>query len=98
MCTESGVLRQAAVTAAKVVDTTGAGDCSTAAFAVGLLRAQTPESALQCAATAPCLCVQKAGAKLSMPSLCEQLSGTECDIIEWEWNTTSFIKEFLLTM
>ena len=71
MCTESGVLRQPAVTAAKVVDTTGAGDCFTAAFAVGLLSAQTPEAALQFAATAACLCVQKAGAMPSMPSRCE---------------------------
>ena len=66
--TESGVLRQPAVAVPLVVDTTGAGDCFTAAFAVGLLGAQSPEAALQFAATAAALCVQRAGAMPSMPS------------------------------
>lgn len=68
---ESGIVRQQAVPAARVVDTTGAGDCFTAAFAVGLLNSQSSEDALRFAASAATLCVQKAGAMPSMPSRSE---------------------------
>ena len=71
MRAESGFVRQQAVPTDKVVDTTGAGDCFTAAFAVALLNNQTSEEALRFAAAAATLCVQKSGAMPSMPSLSE---------------------------
>jgi len=71
------VLLQPAVKAKSVVDTTGAGDCFTAAFAIALLAATArpdsdPESAhaeaMKFAATAAAICVQRQGAMPSMPS------------------------------
>ena len=71
------VLLQPAVPAKSVVDTTGAGDCFTASFAVALLAANDrPDSrseaahadALKFAATAASVCVQRQGAMPSMPS------------------------------
>ena len=71
------VLRQPAMKAKPVVDTTGAGDCFTAAFAVALLAASDrldgdPESAhaeaMKFAAAAATICVQRQGAMPSMPS------------------------------
>ena len=61
-------LRQACVPAPQVVDTTGAGDCFTAAFAVATLEGMAPERALLFASAAASLCVRKAGAMPSMPS------------------------------
>ncbi|KAI8473299.1 MAG: Ribokinase-like protein [Monoraphidium minutum] len=62
-------LRQAAVPAPKVVDTTGAGDCFTAAFAVALLEGLEPQAALRFASAAASICVGRAGAMPSLPSV-----------------------------
>lgn len=64
---EAADVRQGALPAERVVDTTGAGDCFTASFAVALLEGQPPAAALQFAAAAACLCVQRPGAMPSMP-------------------------------
>lgn len=53
---------------ASVVDTTGAGDCFTGAFAVATLRGLDPPSAMRYAAAAAALCVQREGALPSLPS------------------------------
>jgi ribokinase len=51
-----------------VVDTTGAGDCFTAAFAVArFAEGRGAREALLFASAAACLCVQRAGAQPSMP-------------------------------
>lgn len=60
-------IRQSIITAAEVVDTTGAGDTFTAAFAVALVEGQTPKESLKFAAAAASLCVQVKGAIPSMP-------------------------------
>ncbi|CAK0752448.1 hypothetical protein CVIRNUC_002147 [Coccomyxa viridis] len=52
----------------KVVDTTGAGDCFTGAYAVGILEGKAPEEALKFAAAASALCVGRPGAMPSLPS------------------------------
>jgi ribokinase len=62
------VHEQAAVPVDKVVDTTGAGDCFTAAFAVARLEGKAAPAALRFAATAAAICVQRAGAMPSLPS------------------------------
>ena len=52
----------------KVVDTTGAGDCFVAAFAVGLVKEKLPiEGAVHLALSAASLAIQKKGARDSMP-------------------------------
>lgn len=60
-------VRQPAFRAPAVVDTTGAGDCFTAAFAVGLLEGLSPAAAMRFASAAACLCVQGRGAMPSLP-------------------------------
>eukprot|EP00249_Psilotum_nudum_P028917 c38933_g1_i1 orf=215-1207(+) len=66
--TEHGQLyMQPCVPAQNVVDTTGAGDTFTAAFAVALVEGQPLSDALQFAAAAASLCVQAKGAIPSMP-------------------------------
>ncbi|KAK9842005.1 hypothetical protein WJX81_003817 [Elliptochloris bilobata] len=60
-------ISQAAFPVQKVVDTTGAGDCFTGAYAVALLEGQAPQAALRFAAAAAALCVQTSGAMPSMP-------------------------------
>lgn len=60
-------MRQAVVPAAAVVDTTGAGDCFTAAFAVGVLEGLAPAGALQLASAAASICVSRSGAMPSLP-------------------------------
>jgi len=60
-------VRQPAFRAPQVVDTTGAGDCFTAAFAVGLLEGLAPPAAMRFASAAACLCVQARGAMPSLP-------------------------------
>lgn len=50
-----------------VVDTTGAGDCFTAAYTVGLLEAMPESDRLRFACAAAALCVQAKGAMPSMP-------------------------------
>lgn len=62
-----GPVRQHIVKAKKVVDTTGAGDCFTAAFAVAVLEGRAPQEALLFASAAASICVQSKGAQPSMP-------------------------------
>lgn len=54
-----------------VVDTTGAGDCFTAAFAVGRLSGQPQPAALRWASAAAAVCVQRLGAMPAMPTAVE---------------------------
>ncbi|GBG66425.1 hypothetical protein CBR_g61469 [Chara braunii] len=61
-------LNQPAITAPTVVDTTGAGDTFTAAFTVATLQGMKSSDALQFAAAAACICVQRKGAMISMPT------------------------------
>ncbi|XP_016581069.2 ribokinase isoform X2 [Capsicum annuum] len=60
-------LRQPIIKTAKVVDTTGAGDTFTTAFAVALMEDKSKEECLRFAAAAASLCVQVKGAIPSMP-------------------------------
>lgn len=60
-------IQQPAILAKKVVDTTGAGDTFTAAFAVALVEGKSKKECLRFAAAAACLCVQVKGASPSMP-------------------------------
>jgi len=52
----------------RVIDTTGAGDCFTGAFAVATLRGLPAAAAMRYAAAAAALCVQREGALPSLPS------------------------------
>ena len=54
-----------------VVDTTGAGDCFTAAYTVALLEGRTEAERLRFATAAAALCVQRLGAMPSMPTRSE---------------------------
>ncbi|GBF91895.1 hypothetical protein Rsub_05000 [Raphidocelis subcapitata] len=65
---DAAPLRQPCVPAPRVVDTTGAGDCFTAAYAVATLEGQPPRRALLFASAAASLCVRRVGAMPSMPS------------------------------
>ncbi len=49
------------------MDTTGAGDCFTAAFGVALMEGLPHADALRFASAAACLCVQRLGAMPSLP-------------------------------
>ncbi|KAJ9153406.1 hypothetical protein P3X46_026849 [Hevea brasiliensis] len=60
-------IRQPIIPAARVIDTTGAGDTFTAAFAVTLVEGKTKEECMRFAAAAASLCVQVKGAIPSMP-------------------------------
>ncbi|XWS27469.1 hypothetical protein CRYUN_Cryun26dG0117700 [Craigia yunnanensis] len=60
-------IRQPIIPAAKVLDTTGAGDTFTASFAVALVEGKSKEECLRFAAAAASLCVQVKGAITSMP-------------------------------
>ncbi|GAQ79613.1 ribokinase [Klebsormidium nitens] len=60
-------LRQPAVPAPSVVDTTGAGDTFTAAYAVATLEGRSSKDALAFAALCASLCVRSKGAMPSMP-------------------------------
>ncbi|KAL4853503.1 Ribokinase [Chlorella vulgaris] len=62
------VWRQEACRVESVVDTTGAGDCFTAAFAVAILEGRPYREAMRFASAAAALCIQAAGAMPSMPS------------------------------
>jgi ribokinase len=53
----------------RVVDTTGAGDCYRAAFAVGVAQGRSIPDSMAFAAAASALCVQVAGAQPSMPTV-----------------------------
>ncbi|KAL9259717.1 Ribokinase-like protein [Drosera capensis] len=61
-------IRQPIISAEKVIDTTGAGDTFTAAFAVALVEGKSKKECLRFAAAAASLCVQVKGAIPSMPS------------------------------
>lgn len=61
-------IRQQAFKAPIVVDTTGAGDCFTAAYGVALLEGKTGLKALAFASAAASICVQRKGAMPSLPS------------------------------
>ena len=63
----SDVYEQPAAPVDAVVDTTGAGDCFTAAFSVALLDGSDPAAALKYATAAAALCVQARGAMSSLP-------------------------------
>lgn len=54
-----------------VVDTTGAGDCFTAAYAVATLEGKEPQDAMRFAAAAASICVQRSGAMPSLPGRAE---------------------------
>ncbi|CAN1140614.1 RBSK [Linum perenne] len=60
-------MKQPIIPAARVVDTTGAGDTFTASFAVALVEGNSKEECLRYAAAAASLCVQVKGAIPSMP-------------------------------
>ncbi|XP_010476860.1 PREDICTED: uncharacterized protein LOC104756046 [Camelina sativa] len=60
-------IQQSIIPAAQVVDTTGAGDTFTAAFAVAMVEGKSHEECLRFAAAAASLCVQVKGAIPSMP-------------------------------
>ncbi|KAL4293664.1 hypothetical protein AHAS_Ahas18G0150700 [Arachis hypogaea] len=60
-------IQQPAIFAKKVLDTTGAGDTFTAAFAVALVEGKSKKECLKFAAAAASLCVQVKGAIPSMP-------------------------------
>lgn len=60
-------IKHPVIPAAKVLDTTGAGDTFTAAFAVALVEGKSRKEALKFAAAAASLCVQVKGAIPSMP-------------------------------
>ncbi|KAL8507761.1 hypothetical protein ACS0TY_018342 [Phlomoides rotata] len=60
-------IRQPIISAPKVIDTTGAGDTFTAAFAVALVEGKSKKECLEFAAAAASLCVQVKGAIPSMP-------------------------------
>jgi len=68
LVTDGGdVLKQEAVTMGDVVDTTGAGDCFTAAYAGGVLQGRSEADALRYAAAAAGFCVTHRGAMPSLP-------------------------------
>ncbi|KAA8524057.1 hypothetical protein F0562_010512 [Nyssa sinensis] len=60
-------IKQPIISAARVLDTTGAGDTFTAAFAVALVEGKSKKDCLRFAAAAASLCVQVKGAIPSMP-------------------------------
>ncbi|GAA0149851.1 carbohydrate kinase [Lithospermum erythrorhizon] len=60
-------IRQPIISAPKVLDTTGAGDTFTAAFAVALVEGKSKKECMTFAAAAASLCVQVKGAIPSMP-------------------------------
>ena len=65
----SEAIRQDALPVDQVVDTTGAGDCYTAAFAVGYVKGWPKEKCLLFASAAASACIQKKGAMVSLPRL-----------------------------
>eukprot|EP00475_Leptophrys_vorax_P022533 TRINITY_DN3067_c0_g1_i2.p1 TRINITY_DN3067_c0_g1~~TRINITY_DN3067_c0_g1_i2.p1 ORF type:complete len:320 (-),score=95.50 TRINITY_DN3067_c0_g1_i2:68-1027(-) len=65
----SEVLQQEVFPVDKIVDTTGAGDCFTAAFSVGLTRGMKFKEAMRFASAAASICIQSFGAMPSMPRI-----------------------------
>ncbi|UPQ98499.1 ribokinase [Chloropicon primus] len=64
---EGPEIKQRALPVDKVADTTGAGDCFTAAFAVGYVQGWPLERCMLFASQAASLCIQKKGAMVSLP-------------------------------
>ncbi|GAX74133.1 hypothetical protein CEUSTIGMA_g1582.t1 [Chlamydomonas eustigma] len=62
------IIRQHAIKAPIVMDTTGAGDCFTAAYCVALLEGKKGTDALLFASAAASICVRRKGAMPSLPS------------------------------
>lgn len=62
------IIRQKAAPVLHVIDTTGAGDCFTGAYAVGILEGKSDAKAMEFASTAAALCIQKQGAIPSLPT------------------------------
>ncbi|KAK9269258.1 hypothetical protein L1049_001028 [Liquidambar formosana] len=60
-------IKQSIIPASRVLDTTGAGDTFTAAFAVALVEGKSKKECLRFAAAAASLCIQVKGAIPSMP-------------------------------
>ncbi|WOH05862.1 hypothetical protein DCAR_0625285 [Daucus carota subsp. sativus] len=60
-------IKQPIISASKVLDTTGAGDTFTAAFAIALVEGKSQKDCMKFAAAAASLCVQVKGAIPSMP-------------------------------
>ncbi|PIA30058.1 hypothetical protein AQUCO_05700039v1 [Aquilegia coerulea] len=60
-------IRQLPISTGNILDTTGAGDTFTAAFAVALVEGKSEEECLTFAAAAASLCIQVQGAMPSMP-------------------------------
>lgn len=63
-----GLVRQAAIPATAVVDTTGAGDSFTAGYAVGILEGMPPGDAMRLGAAVASIVVGRIGAMSSLPS------------------------------
>lgn len=61
------ILHQQAFPPAQLVDTTGAGDCFTAAFVVAMSEGKSMQESMRFAAAAATLCIQVKGAMPSMP-------------------------------
>lgn len=61
-------LSQSIIKAGRVVDTTGAGDCFTAAYTVASLQGKPPQQCLLFSSAAASICVQRPGAMPSLPS------------------------------
>ncbi|KAF8114260.1 hypothetical protein N665_0039s0025 [Sinapis alba] len=73
-------IQQAVIPASQVLDTTGAGDTFTAAFAVAMVEGKSHEECLRFAAAAASLCVQVKGAIPSMPDRTSVLKLLESSI------------------
>ncbi|KAG2259578.1 hypothetical protein Bca52824_078872 [Brassica carinata] len=73
-------IQQSVIPASQVLDTTGAGDTFTAAFAVAMVEGKSHEECLRFAAAAASLCVQVKGAIPSMPDRASVLKLLESSI------------------
>ncbi|KAL9322247.1 hypothetical protein ACSQ67_010300 [Phaseolus vulgaris] len=71
-------IQQPAILSKTVIDTTGAGDTFTSAFAVALVEGKSHRECLKFAAAAACLCVQVKGASPSMPDRISVLDLLNC--------------------
>ncbi|XP_065861670.1 ribokinase [Euphorbia lathyris] len=71
-------IRQSVVSVPRVLDTTGAGDTFTAAFAVAQVEGKKKEECLRFAAAAASLCIQVKGAIPSMPDRTSVLNLLHC--------------------
>mmetsp|Transcript_22783 Transcript_22783/g.59345 ORF Transcript_22783/g.59345 Transcript_22783/m.59345 type:complete len:332 (+) Transcript_22783:302-1297(+) len=62
-------VHQSAVPVQTVLDTTGAGDCYTASWAVASLANRSSDESMRFASAAAAICIQRKGAMTSLPSL-----------------------------